>query len=65
VNSNSHDFSWHEDYVFIAACDVYKAHLDAVVQTMGGKVDAYADYRSILERKDTCPPPARRRSPAS
>ena len=47
-----HDFSWHEDCVFIAACDVYKAHLDAAVQTMGGKVDAYADYRRILERKD-------------
>ena len=50
-----HDFSWHEDCVFIAACDVYKAHLDAAVQTMGGKVDAYADYRRILERKDICP----------
>ena len=39
--------------MFIAACDVYKAHLDAGVQTMGGKVDAYGDYRRILECKDT------------
>lgn len=45
-------FSQHADCVFIAACDVDKARLDAAVQKIGGKVDAYGDYRRILERKD-------------
>ena len=47
-----HDFSWHDDCVFIAACDVYGARLAGAVQTIGGKVDSYADYRRILDRKD-------------
>ena len=47
-----HDFSWHDDCVFIAACDVYGTRLAAAVQTMGGKVDSYADYRRVLDRKD-------------
>jgi hypothetical protein len=51
VNSDSHDFSWHEDGVFIAACDVYKAHLDAAVQTMGGKVDAVSAGKDVYVEK--------------
>ena len=45
-------FSYHEDCVFIAACDVNKLKLEPALQTMGGKVDAYGDYRRILDRKD-------------
>jgi predicted dehydrogenase len=45
-------FSYHEDSVFVAACDVNKVRLEAAVQTMGGKVDSYGDYRRILDRKD-------------
>jgi predicted dehydrogenase len=45
-------FSQHSDCVFLAACDVDKTRLDAAVQKMGGKLDAYGDYRRILERKD-------------
>jgi len=47
-----HAFSYHEDCVFIAACDVNKLKLEPALQVMGGKVDAYGDYRRILERKD-------------
>ena len=47
-----HAFSYHEDCVFIAACDVNKLKLEPALQVMGGKVDAYGDYRCILERKD-------------
>jgi predicted dehydrogenase len=48
-------FGRHEDCVFIAACDVYKTRLDQVVKKLsegGGKVDAYEDYRRLLDRKD-------------
>jgi predicted dehydrogenase len=41
---------------FVAACDVFKERLDAMVQRLGGetgqKVDGYGDYRRVLERKD-------------
>lgn len=40
------------DCVFAAACDVDKPRLDRVAAAIGGKVDVYADYRRILERKD-------------
>jgi len=45
-------FAQHSDCAFVAACDVNKERLAAAVQKMGGKVDAYEDYRRILERKD-------------
>jgi predicted dehydrogenase len=45
-------FSYHEDCVFIAACDVNKLKLEPALQMMGGKVEAYGDYRRILDRKD-------------
>ena len=45
-------FSYHEDCVFVAACDVNKLKLEPALQTMGGKVDSYGDYRRILDRKD-------------
>jgi predicted dehydrogenase len=46
-----------KDCVFVAACDVAKTRLDAAVPRLseqggGGKVDAYGDYRRILDRKD-------------
>ena len=43
-------FSYHEDCVFLAACDVNKLKLEPAVQMMGGKVDVYGDYRRILDR---------------
>ncbi len=45
-------FAKHQDCAFIAACDVAKDRLDQAVQKIGGKVDAYGDYRRILDRKD-------------
>jgi predicted dehydrogenase len=45
-------FRKHPDCEFVAACDVRKSRLDDAVQKMGGKVDAYSDYRRVLERKD-------------
>ncbi len=46
-----------KDCVFVAACDVAKTRLDAAIPRLseqggGAKVDAYGDYRRILERKD-------------
>jgi predicted dehydrogenase len=41
--------------VFVAACDVSKERLDQTVAKMtsgGVKVDAYEDYRRVLDRKD-------------
>ncbi len=41
--------------VFVAACDVFKERLDATVQrhsTGGNKLEAYDDYRRLLDRKD-------------
>lgn len=52
----STDWMKHKDSVFTAACDVAKDRLDETVarlgQAQGNKVDAYEDYRRILERKD-------------
>ncbi len=45
-------FRKHADCEFVAACDVRKSRLDALVKTLPGKVDTYEDYRRILERKD-------------
>ncbi len=42
--------------VFVAACDVFKERLDAMVERLGKesgqKVDSYGDYRRVLDRKD-------------
>ncbi|UCG88509.1 MAG: Gfo/Idh/MocA family oxidoreductase, partial [Gemmatimonadota bacterium] len=41
------------DGVRIAAlCDVYKPNLEHAATLVGGKVDAYGDYRRVLDRKD-------------
>lgn len=50
-------FGRHKDCVFIAACDVAKNRLDPAVGRLAGqgggiKVDAYGDYRRLLDRKD-------------
>jgi len=45
-------FKKHPDCEFVAACDVNKKTLEAAVQKIGGKVDAYSDYRRLLDRKD-------------
>jgi predicted dehydrogenase len=45
-------FRSHADCEFVAACDVRKTRLDAVIKEIGGKVDGYSDYRRILDRKD-------------
>ena len=47
----------HKDCVFVAACDVFQTRLDqsvARLSELGGgvKVDAYGDYRRILDRND-------------
>ena len=50
----------------VALCDVDQTHLDATMKTLqtlrpGSKVDGYADFRQVLERKDidaiTCATP--------
>ena len=40
------------DCEFVAACDVRKTRLDAVMKEIGGNVQGYSDYRRILDRKD-------------
>ena len=45
----------HKDCEIVAACDVDKTRLDQYVAKAtpaGGKIDAYEDYKRILERKD-------------
>lgn len=41
--------------MFVAARDVFKERVDATAQRLGAagnKVDAYEDYRRVLDRKD-------------
>ena len=41
--------------VFVGACDVFKERLDSTVQRLSAdsnKVDAYQDYRRLLDRRD-------------
>ena len=45
-------FMTHPDCEFVAACDVRKSRLDQALKAMGDKVEAYGDYRRILDRKD-------------
>jgi predicted dehydrogenase len=47
----------HADVQYVAACDVYKTRLDQGVQQLselqkGATIDAYEDYRRILDRKE-------------
>jgi predicted dehydrogenase len=47
-------FRRQEDCAIVAACDVARTRLDRFIEQSGGgpPVDAYEDYRQILERKD-------------
>ena len=45
-------FTRHSDCQFVAACDVRKDRLDAFVEKGGGRIQAYPDYRRLLERDD-------------
>ena len=50
-------FLRHPDCELVAAAEVYKTRLDSTIQKLskaqqGKKVDAYEDYRRILDRKD-------------
>jgi predicted dehydrogenase len=55
-NQVARDWMHHKDSVFVAACDVAKDRLDETAarldKTQGNAVDAYEDYRRILDRKD-------------
>lgn len=55
-NQVAADWMKHKDTLFVAACDVAKDRLDETAarlgKTQGNTVDAYEDYRRILERKD-------------
>src|ERR1051326_8012651 len=48
-------FAQLDSNVFVSACDVFKERLDATVERLsvnGNRVDAYDDYRRVLDRKD-------------
>ena len=48
-------FSQVPNNIFVAACDVFKERVESTVQrlsTAGNRVDAYEDYRRVLDRKD-------------
>ena len=45
-------FRRHPDVEIGAVCDVYKRHLDAALQRLGGKAKGYSDFRKLLEQKD-------------
>jgi predicted dehydrogenase len=55
-NQVADDWMKHEGTVFVAACDVAKDRRDQTVARLGGTqghpLDAYEDYRRILERTD-------------
>jgi predicted dehydrogenase len=55
-NQVASDWMKHKDSVFVAACDVAKDRLEKTAARLGGvqgnTLDAYEDYRRILERKD-------------
>ena len=42
----------HADAEIVALCDVYEPHLAKQAERLGGKVDKYADFRKLIERKD-------------
>jgi predicted dehydrogenase len=45
-------FKFNPAFRIAAVCDVYKPNLDEAANRVGGKVDAYGDYRRVLDRKD-------------
>jgi predicted dehydrogenase len=54
-NQDLDSFAQLTNNVFVSACDVFKERLDSTVQRLsanGNKVDAYEDYRRVLDRKD-------------
>jgi predicted dehydrogenase len=54
-NQVMNSFSQVPNNVFVAACDVFKERVESTVQRLsaaGNKVDAYEDYRRVLDRKD-------------
>src|ERR1051326_5511739 len=54
-NEVLNSFAKLDNNIFVSACDVFKQRLDSTVQRLsanGNKVDAYDDYRRVLDRKD-------------
>ncbi|MBP1636551.1 MAG: iolG 5 [Acidobacteria bacterium] len=45
-------FALQADCDLVAACDVRRSRLDEVLAELGAKVEAYGDYRRILDRAD-------------
>lgn len=41
-----------DDVEIVAMADCYQKHLDRKAAEVGGKVDVYADFRELLDRKD-------------
>lgn len=50
--ANSLSFQKEGKVQIAALCDVDENHLEAAYENTGSKVDAYGDYRRLLERKD-------------
>lgn len=42
----------HKDAEIVAVCDVYEPYIGPAIEKIGGKVEAYRDYRKMLDRKD-------------
>ncbi len=45
-------FQEHADVEVVAVCDVYEPYREKAVERIGGKVEACADFRRVLDRKD-------------
>ena len=45
-------FKFNPAFRIAAVCDVCRLNLDEAATLVGGKVDAYGDYRRVLDRKD-------------
>jgi predicted dehydrogenase len=45
-------FLKHKDAEIVAISDVYEPYIDAAQQKIGGKAQAYHDYRKLIEQKD-------------
>ena len=46
------NFAENDDCDVLAVCDAFKPSRDKSAEELPGKVDAYADYKRVLERKD-------------
>lgn len=51
-STNLKGFLAREDVEIAAVCDVYEPYLNRAVETIGRKVDAYKDFRKVIERTD-------------